>query len=142
MAFPHARARCFWTSTRPWRPACRLGAPDPSQAQYAPNPLRSHYPIEQLAEKCTFLEVAYLILFGDLPTEPELKDWVGQITHHTMLHETTKAFLEGFRYDANAGDRVMGFRHQLEAGRQFQRLVAVRHPNGEFLGETLKQLLG
>ena len=59
------------------------------------------YPIEQLAEKCTFLEVAYLILFGDLPTAPQLKEWVGQITHHTMLHETTKAFLEGFRYDAH-----------------------------------------
>ena len=59
------------------------------------------YPIEQLAEKCTFLEVAYLILFGDLPTEPQLREWVGQITHHTMIHETTKKFLEGFRYDAH-----------------------------------------
>jgi citrate synthase len=59
------------------------------------------YPIEQLAEKCTFLEVAYLILFGDLPTEPQLREWVSQITHHTMLHETTKKFLEGFRYDAH-----------------------------------------
>jgi citrate synthase len=59
------------------------------------------YPIEQLAEKCTFLEVAYLILFGELPTEPQLKDWVAEITHHTMLHETTKKFLEGFRYDAH-----------------------------------------
>jgi citrate synthase len=59
------------------------------------------YPIEQLAEKCTFLEVAYLILFGELPTEPQLKDWVSEIAHHTMLHETTKNFLEGFRYDAH-----------------------------------------
>jgi citrate synthase len=59
------------------------------------------YPIEQLAEKCTFLEVAYLILFGDLPTAPQLKGWVAEITHHTMLHETTKKFLEGFRYDAH-----------------------------------------
>ena len=59
------------------------------------------YPIEQLAEKCTFLEVAYLILHGELPSEPQLKEWVGQITHHTMLHETTKKFLEGFRYDAH-----------------------------------------
>jgi len=59
------------------------------------------YPIEQLAEKCSFLEVAYLVLFGDLPTEPQLKEWVGNITHHTMLHETTKKFLEGFRYDAH-----------------------------------------
>jgi len=59
------------------------------------------YPIEQLAEKCTFLEVAYLIVNGELPTEPQLKRWVNEITHHTMLHETTKRFLEGFRYDAH-----------------------------------------
>jgi citrate synthase len=59
------------------------------------------YPIEQLAEKCTFLEVAYLVLFGELPTESELKDWTHKITHHTMLHETTKHFLEGFRHDAH-----------------------------------------
>jgi citrate synthase len=59
------------------------------------------YPIEQLAEKCTFLEVAYLILFGELPTAPQLKEWAAEITHHTMLHETTKKFLEGFRYDAH-----------------------------------------
>jgi citrate synthase len=59
------------------------------------------YPIEQLAETCTFLEVAYLLLFGDLPAALQLKEWVAEITHHTMLHETTKKFLEGFRYDAH-----------------------------------------
>jgi len=59
------------------------------------------YPIEVLAEHCTFLEVAYLLLFGDLPTPDELKTWVNDITHHTMLHETTKRFMEGFRYDAH-----------------------------------------
>lgn len=59
------------------------------------------YPIEQLAERCTFLEVAYLLLFGELPTAPQLKDWVDSITHHTMIHENTKKFLEGFRYDAH-----------------------------------------
>jgi citrate synthase len=59
------------------------------------------YPIEQLAEKCTFLEVAYLILFGELPTAAQLEDWTNKITHHTMLLETTKKFLEGFRYDAH-----------------------------------------
>ena len=59
------------------------------------------YPIEVLAEHCTFLEVAYLILFGELPTESQLKDWVYQITHHTMLHETTKKFMEGYRYNAH-----------------------------------------
>jgi citrate synthase len=59
------------------------------------------YPIEVLAERCTFLEVAYLLLFGELPTETELKSWVYEITHHTMLHETTRKFTEGFRYDAH-----------------------------------------
>jgi citrate synthase len=59
------------------------------------------YPIEVLAEHCTFLEIAYLLLFGDLPNETELKNWVSEITHHTMLHETTKKFMEGFRYDAH-----------------------------------------
>ena len=59
------------------------------------------YPIEVLAEHCTFLEVAYLILFGELPTASQLKDWVFEITHHTMLHETTRKFMEGFRYNAH-----------------------------------------
>ena len=59
------------------------------------------YPIETLAEHCTFLEVAYLILFGELPTAPELKTWVDDITHHTMLPETTRKFMEGFRYNAH-----------------------------------------
>src|SRR5262252_10141196 len=44
------------------------------------------YPIEQLAEHCTFLEVAYLLLFGELPTDAELRDWVRNITYHNMLH--------------------------------------------------------
>ena len=59
------------------------------------------YPIEQLAEKCTFLEVAYLILFGELPTAAQLTAWTNEITLHTMLHETTKKFLEGFLYGAH-----------------------------------------
>jgi len=59
------------------------------------------YPIEQLAEKCTFLEVAYLIIHGELPTETQLENWVKDITSHTMLHEKTKNFLEGFNHDAH-----------------------------------------
>jgi citrate synthase len=59
------------------------------------------YPIEELAEKCTFLEVAYLLLNGELPTESQLASWIELVTHHRMLHETTKSFLEGFRYDAH-----------------------------------------
>jgi citrate synthase len=59
------------------------------------------YPIEDLAEHCTFLEVAYLLLNGELPNQQELDEWVHAITYHTMIHETTKKFLEGFRYDAH-----------------------------------------
>src|SRR5271168_4998435 len=59
------------------------------------------YPIEVLAEQCTYLEVACLLLFGELPTAAELKNWVHDVTHHTMLHETTKKFMEGFRYDSH-----------------------------------------
>ena len=59
------------------------------------------YPIEVLAEHCTFLEVVYLLLFGELPTAPQLKDWVNDVTHHTMIHESTRKFMEGFRYDAH-----------------------------------------
>ena len=59
------------------------------------------YPIDVLAEHCTYLEVAYLLLFGELPKANELKSWVNDITHHTMLHETTKKFMEGFRDNAH-----------------------------------------
>jgi citrate synthase len=59
------------------------------------------YPIDVLAEHCTYLEVAYLLLFGELPKASELKSWVHDITHHTMLHETTKKFMEGFRDNAH-----------------------------------------
>src|SRR5208283_5021746 len=59
------------------------------------------YPIEVLAEHCTFLEVAYLLLFGELPAEAQLKKWVNEITHHTMIHESTRKFMEGFRHDAH-----------------------------------------
>lgn len=59
------------------------------------------YPIEQLADKCSFLEVAYLIIKGELPTKPELDEWVNQITIHTMVHENMKRLMEGFRHDAH-----------------------------------------
>ena len=59
------------------------------------------YPIEQLAEGGSFLETAYLLLYGELPTESELADWDHRITHHTFLHENVKKFIEGFRYDAH-----------------------------------------
>ncbi len=59
------------------------------------------YDIETLAEHCTYLQVAYLLLYGELPTPQQDKDWIWEITHHTMLHETTKHFIDGFRYDAH-----------------------------------------
>ena len=59
------------------------------------------YPIEELAEQSTYLETAYLILNGELPTRREYDDWIYAITHHTILHENIKLFIEGFRYDAH-----------------------------------------
>ncbi len=60
------------------------------------------YPIEQLAEKSTFLEVAYLLLNGELPTADELDEWAFDVTHHTFIHENMrKRFVDGFHYDAH-----------------------------------------
>jgi citrate synthase len=59
------------------------------------------YPIEQLAEESDYLETAYLILFGELPTATQYQAWNQKITLHTMLHENVKKFMEGFRYDAH-----------------------------------------
>jgi citrate synthase len=59
------------------------------------------YSIEQLCEHSTYLEVAYLLIFGELPTKPQLDRWVYDVTHHTFVHEDIKKFLEGFRYDAH-----------------------------------------
>jgi citrate synthase len=59
------------------------------------------YPIEQLCEHSSYLEVAYLLINGELPTRSELEDWVHEITIHTFVHENIKDFMQGFRYDAN-----------------------------------------
>jgi citrate synthase len=59
------------------------------------------YPIEQLAEKASFLEVAWLLRNGELPTQTEYDAWVHDITYHTYVHENIKRFVEGFRYDAH-----------------------------------------
>ena len=60
------------------------------------------YPIEQLAEQSSFLEVAYLILNGELPARRELDDFVHEVTYHTYVHENVLTILQGFRYDAHA----------------------------------------
>ncbi len=59
------------------------------------------YPIEQLAEKSSYLEVAYLLIHGELPTKQEFEGWEHQLTFHTFVHENVKSFMEGFRYDAH-----------------------------------------
>src|SRR5580692_2758561 len=59
------------------------------------------YPIEELAERSTYLETAYLIIFGELPTRKQLEDWSYHVTHHTFIHESIKKFLDGFHYDAH-----------------------------------------
>src|SRR5580704_16335090 len=60
------------------------------------------YPIEQLAEHSTYLEVAYLLIHGELPTQPQYEQWMHDITYHTYIHENMrKRFLEGFHYDAH-----------------------------------------
>lgn len=59
------------------------------------------YPIEQLAERSSFIEVSYLLINGELPNPTQLAEFQNQITYHTMIHESMKSFIEGFRYDAH-----------------------------------------
>jgi citrate synthase len=59
------------------------------------------YPIEELAERSNYLEVAYLLLHGELPTLSQMDDWIWQITHHTWVHENVKKFMDGFHHDAH-----------------------------------------
>src|SRR5207245_1564311 len=59
------------------------------------------YPIEQLAEKSTFLEVAYLLLHGDLPTKPEAEEFLFRVKHHTYVHENIKKVMDGFHHNAH-----------------------------------------
>lgn len=65
------------------------------------------YPIEQLAEKSTYLEVAYLLIHGALPNEAQLAQWVHDITYHTFVHENVRDFIQGFRYDAHPMGMLM-----------------------------------
>jgi len=65
------------------------------------------YPIEQLAEKSTFLETAYLLLHGELPRRGEAESWAHDVTHHTMVHENIKELVAGFRYDAHPMGMLM-----------------------------------
>jgi citrate synthase len=66
------------------------------------------YPIEQLAEQSTYLEVAYLLVNGELPSSQQLEEWIGEITIHTFVHENVKAFIQGFRHDAHPMGMLLG----------------------------------
>jgi citrate synthase len=66
------------------------------------------YPIEQLAEKSSYLETAYLILYGELPTESQLKEWEWNITHHTFINENVKKMMDGFHYNAHPMGMLIG----------------------------------
>ncbi len=66
------------------------------------------YPIEQLAEQSTYLEVAYLLVHGELPTQTQLDEWTHQITIHTFVHENVKSFMQGFRHDAHPMGMLLG----------------------------------
>jgi len=66
------------------------------------------YPIEQLAERSNYLEVAYLLVHGELPTAKQLEDWTGEITIHTFVHENVKSFIQGFRHDAHPMGMLLG----------------------------------
>ena len=66
------------------------------------------YPIEQLAEHSTYLEVAYLLVHGELPTQAQLDEWTHEITIHTFVHENVKEFMQGFRHDAHPMGMLLG----------------------------------
>jgi citrate synthase len=66
------------------------------------------YPIEQLAEHSTYLEVAYLLVYGNLPTPDQLEEWTHLITIHTFVHENVKGFMQGFRHDAHPMGMLLG----------------------------------
>ncbi len=66
------------------------------------------YPIEQLAEQSSFLEVAYLLVHGELPDRQQYDDWVYEITHHTFIHENIKKFIDGFHHDAHPMGVLVG----------------------------------
>jgi citrate synthase len=66
------------------------------------------YPIQDLAERSSYLEVAYLLIHGELPTTPQLEEWIHQITIHTFVHENVKDFMQGFRHDAHPMGMLLG----------------------------------
>jgi citrate synthase len=72
------------------------------------------YPIEQLAESCTYLEVAYLLLYGELPNPKQYQEWQRNITFHTMIHESLKKFMDCFNYDSHPMGMLLTLIHITE----------------------------
>ena len=92
------------------------------------------YPIEQLAEKSTFVEVAYLLLHGELPTEDQLNHFRDELTYHTMIHERLNHFISGFHYDAHpmammagvVGSLAAFYHNRLDMANPEQRMLSAK----------------
>src|SRR6202142_4609800 len=87
------------------------------------------YSIEELAEKSIFIETAYLILYGELPTKSQLANWSYNITHHTFIHESIKKFIDGFHHDAHP----MGMLVSTVAG------LSTFYPEAKFVADPERQ---
>src|SRR6266446_7550467 len=87
------------------------------------------YPIEELAEQCSFLQVAYLLLHGELPNGAEAQAWADEITHHTFVHENVKGFINGFHHDAHP----MGMLVSTVAG------LSTFYPEAKFVADRARQ---
>ncbi|MGB0385749.1 MAG: citrate synthase [Ardenticatenaceae bacterium] len=96
------------------------------------------YPIQELAEKSTFLEVAYLLIYGELPTKAELDTWEHRILHHTYIHETLTGLMQGFRYDAHP---MSMFITAIAASRTFHP-ESKSYSDSEILEKQIWRILG
>ena len=89
------------------------------------------YPIEQLAEQSSYLEVAYLLVHGQLPTRAQLDEWVHEITIHTFVHENVKKFMQGFRYDAHPMGMLLASVGALSTF--YPEAAAIKDPESRYL---------
>jgi citrate synthase len=89
------------------------------------------YPIEQLAEKSSYLEVAYLLIHGELPTAKQLEEWDHLITIHTFVHENVKEFMQGFRYDAHPMGMLLASVGALSTF--YPEAAAIKHPESRYI---------
>ena len=79
------------------------------------------YPIQELAANCSFLEVAYLIIAGELPTKEQLEEYEGFVKRHILVHENNKGLIDGFRYDAHPMGILIGTVHRWDWGKMALR---------------------